>query len=201
MRLISTLAILSGLIMVGSVQAQNPLGIGQKAPAADQVVEDINGRTLNFNEAVQRNGLLIIFLSNTCPWVAKWESRVNSLYNQASVNNIGMIALNPNERIRDRGESMEDMRKRSKKMNYNFYYALDKDHKIADALGASRTPEVFLFDGNLNLVYHGAIDDNADNVGSVSEAYASDAIDFLLSNGEVLNQQSKLQGCPIKRTE
>lgn len=201
MRLFSTLVILSGLIMTGNIQAQNPLGLGEQAPAADQVVEDTNGRTLNFNRAVESNGLLVIFLSNTCPWVAKWESRINSLYNQARVNDIGMIALNPNERIRDRGESMEDMRKRSQKMGYNFSYALDEDHLIADALGASRTPEVFLFDSNLNLVYHGAIDDNADNAGSVNEAYVSDAINAMASNGVVSNKQTNFQGCPIKRVE
>lgn len=201
MRLYSTLAILSGLIMTGITQAQNPLGLGQQAPAAEQVVEDINGRTLNFNEAVESNGLLIIFLSNTCPWVAKWESRINSLYNQARVNNVGMVALNSNERIRNRGESMEDMRKRSQKMDYNFSYALDEDHIIADALGASSTPEVFLFDGNLNLVYHGAVDDNANNTSAVETAYVSDAINALASGIEISIGQTDFPGCPIKRTE
>lgn len=201
MRLFKTVTVLSSLMMISFAQAQNPLRVGERAPVADQVVEDTNGRTLNFNEAVQSNGLLVIFLSNTCPWVAKWESRINALYNQSRVNNVGMVALNPNERIRDRGESMEDMRKRAQKMGYNFSYALDEGHIIADALGASRTPEVFLFDGSLNLVYHGAIDDNADNESRVNQAYVADAINALVGGNEILPRKTNLSGCTIKRTE
>lgn len=187
------------LLLSIPLQAQRGLNIGDRAPQTSQKVEDISGRTLTLQQVAGSNGLLVIFSCNTCPWVAKWEDRYNVLSSLASSNNIGMIALNPNERIRDRGESMEDMDKRAQKQGYNFYYALDKDHVIADAFGATRTPEVFLFDGNMNLVYHGAIDDNADDANKVEAEYAIDAINALVRRNEIGNKETKSLGCTIKR--
>lgn len=191
------------LILTALAQAQNnsALEIGDKAPQTNLEVEDTSGRTLTLEEVAGDNGLLVMFSCNTCPWVAKWEDRYNGLSDLAEANNIGMVALNPNERIRNRGESMDDMKKRAQKQNYNFPYALDKDHVIADAFGATRTPEVFLFDADMTLVYHGAIDDNADDANAVEATYAVDAINQLISGSEISKKETKSLGCTIKRTE
>ncbi|SMO37474.1 AhpC/TSA family protein [Gracilimonas mengyeensis] len=181
------------------LQAQKALSIGAKAPEINRSVEDISGRSLTLQGVAGSNGLLVIFSCNTCPWVAKWEDRYPVLHRIATANNVGMIALNPNERIRDRGESLEDMDKRAQKQDYNFYYALDKDHIIADAFGATRTPEVFLFDSNLNLVYHGAIDDNANDAQAVQERYAIDALNALIAGEQISKKETKSLGCTIKR--
>lgn len=182
-------------------QAQAVLKIGDKAPVVNQEVIDTSGRTLTLSNSSGSNGLLVLFTCNTCPWVTKWEDRYNDLATLAQSNNIGVIALNPNERIRDRGESMSDMKKRAQKQQYNFPYALDKDHIIADAFGATRTPEVFLFDENMTLIYHGAIDDNADNRNAVEAEYAADAIRALANGEEISTKETKSLGCTIKRTE
>lgn len=182
-------------------QTKNSLEIGDKAPQINQEVEDTSGRTLTLAGVAGDNGLLVIFSCNTCPWVAKWEDRYNGLAELAESNDIGMIALNPNERIRNRGESMEDMRKRAQKQNYDFPYALDENHVIADAFGATRTPEVFLFDENLTLVYHGAIDDNANDAGAVEATYTEDAINQLVGGTEISTKETRSLGCTIKRTK
>lgn len=167
----------------------------------DRQVEDISGRNISLQQATDRNGLIVIFSSNTCPWVAKWEDRMVDLSTFASNNDFGMIALNSNERIRDRGESLEDMNRRSQKQNYNFTYALDAGHEIADAFGAEYSPEVFVFDLNLQLVYHGAIDDNPNNAASVSKSYVMDVLNALLSGEPVETRQTRIVGCSIKRSE
>lgn len=196
------LFVLAAAVLLSAFAQLNPaLKIGDKAPKTDQEVLDTSGRTLSLEGVAGENGLLVMFTCNTCPWVAKWEDRYNGLALLADANDIGMIALNPNERIRNRGESMEDMRKRSQKMEYNFPYALDQDHIIADAFGATRTPEIFLFDGNMTLVYHGAIDDNANDANAVETAYATDAINELISGNDIAVQETKSLGCTIKRTE
>lgn len=182
-------------------QAQEALNIGDKAPATEQEVTDTSGRTLTLANTSGENGLLVLFTCNTCPWVTKWEDRYNSLADLARSNNIGVIALNPNERIRDRGESMGDMKKRAQKQEYSFPYALDKNHIIADAFGATRTPEIFLFDNNMNLVYHGAIDDNADDLNAVEANYAVEAINALVNGEEISQKETKSLGCTIKRNE
>jgi len=195
---LSAVMILAAFTQITTVDA---LKIGDKAPQTTLEIEDTSGRSLTLAGVAGDNGLLVMFTCNTCPWVAKWEDRYNGLAALAGTNSIGMIALNPNERIRDRGESMEDMKRRAQKQNYSFPYALDENHKLADAFGATRTPEIFLFDSNMKLVYHGAIDDNADDANTVEATYAEDAIRQLVAGTGVSQQETKSLGCTIKRTE
>lgn len=183
------------------VNAQRILSIGSEAPMLEHSVEDINGRSLTLSQTAQQNGLLVIFSCNTCPMVSRWEDRIKAVANSARLNNIGMLVLNPNERIRERGESLSDMKRRATKQTYNFLYASDKDHVIADAFGATKTPEVFLFDGSLQLVYKGSIDDNANNASAVKNQYLEDAIQALASGTEIEVQRSAPKGCPIKRNK
>lgn len=187
--------------VVTEVSAQQSLSIGSETPLTDHKVEDVNGRTINLSEIAQQNGLVVIFSCNTCPMVSRWENRMKALANSARLNNIGMIVLNPNERIRERGESLEDMKRRSTKQTYNFVYALDKDHVIADAFGATKTPEVFVFDGSMKLVYKGSIDDNPNNPSGVTKRYVDDAVQALASGNQVEVSRSVPKGCPIKRNE
>ncbi len=191
------------ILLISSIDsfAQSGLRIGAKAPTLSQKVEDYSGRSITLSEAAQRNGLIVLFSCNTCPWVARWESRYVEASNYAKVNQVGMIALNSNERIRERGESMEDMKKRANKKGYNFYYALDKDNIIADAFGASDTPQVFLFNQNMELVYKGAIDDSPNSANGVKENYLRAAMDEMLSGNKVTKNSTKPVGCPIKRKE
>ena len=173
--------------------------IGSKAPMIDQKMQDISGRSLSLSEVVQENGLLVIFSSNTCPWIMKWEDRYIEVSRISRENRIGMIALNPNENYRDRGDGMDDMIKRARKASYDFPYVLDKDHLVADAFGASRTPYLFLFNGELELVYVGAIDDNANDAASVKKHYIKDAIEQLISGQQLSLPSTKSLGCSIKR--
>jgi len=184
-----------------NVHAQSSLKIGSKAPMMDHSVEDVNNRSLSLSQITESNGLLVIFSCNTCPWVSKWEDRMKTISNTARINNVGMVALNPNERIRERGESLSDMKRRSTKQTYNFIYAIDKDHAIADAFGATKTPEVFLFDGDMKLVYKGAIDDNPDDESLVKNPYLENAIQALVDGSAIKNSKTKLEGCSIKRIE
>lgn len=186
-----------GLIVTS--QAQTQLAIGSTLPMADHKMEDVSGRSLSLSDVAGNNGLLVIFTCNTCPWVMKWEDRYPDISRMARENNIGMIALNPNEGYRDRGDGMEDMIKRAQKMNYDFPYVLDANHKVADAFGASRTPHVYLFNANKKLVYVGAIDDNANDASAVKEYYLKDAIEQMLAGEQITTPTTRSLGCTIKR--
>ncbi|MFD2532171.1 redoxin family protein [Gracilimonas halophila] len=195
------LIIFLGITVSGVAQNITPLKMGSNAPETDRVIVDTSDRNTTLSDVADNNGLIVIFSCNTCPWVAKWEDRYNEISSLANQNDVGMIALNSNERTRDRGEAMEDMRRRAQKQGYNFIYALDKDHIIADAFGATRTPEVFLFDENLELVYHGAIDDNAENGSEANSRHLEEAIVTIASGNDIQKRRTQIQGCTIKRTE
>jgi len=175
------------------------LPIGEKALMTDVKMQDITGSMISLADVAGENGLLVVFTSNTCPWVHRWEDRYVEIGALAKEKNIGMIALNPNEPARGQGESMNDMIKRAADYNYNFHYALDKDHKLADAYGALHTPHIYLFDSDMTLVYRGAIDDNARSAAEVQNHYLRDAINSLTAGEPIAVTSSRSLGCTIKR--
>ena len=169
-----------------SITAQDiqQIPLGSTLPLGDVEMEDISGRNLSLNGIKGEKGLLVIFSCNTCPWVIKWEDRYPIVQEIAEANDIGMILLNPNEDYRDKGDGMEDMILHAEKAGYASY-VLDKNHRVADAFGASRTPHVYLFDSEDTLVYVGAIDDNANSATDVEEFYIKDAIEQLSAGQDI----------------
>ena len=197
----SFLIALIGLVSAINIVAQDiqQLPLGSTLPLGDVQMEDISGRNLSLNEVKADNGLLVIFSCNTCPWVIKWEDRYPVVQELATVNDIGIILLNPNEDYRDKGDGMEDMILHAEKAGYNLPYVLDKNHRLADAFGASRTPHVYLFNAEDKLVYVGAIDDNANSAADVEVFYVEDAIEQLSAGQAITRSSTKSIGCTIKR--
>mgnify|MGYP005815643663 FL=1 len=194
---------LVGLLIVstGLSQQMEELPIGSDAPMTDLSMQTVSGEEVTLKQAADENGLVVIFSCNTCPWVERWEDRYPMVFDITEKNKIGMIALNPNEDYRERGDGMQDMVLRAKKMKYEFPYALDKDHKIADAFGATRTPHIYLFDADMKLVYVGAIDDNARDANAVESFYLKDAIEQMVAGEKITQSKTKSLGCTIKRVD
>tara|TARA_R110001599_G_scaffold69410_3_gene195380 strand:+ start:154158 stop:154775 length:618 start_codon:yes stop_codon:yes gene_type:complete len=194
---------LVGLLIVstGLSQQMEELPIGSDAPMTDLSMQTVSGEEVTLKQAADENGLVVVFSCNTCPWVERWEDRYPMVFDITEKNKIGMIALNPNEDYRERGDGMQDMVLRAKKMKYEFPYALDKDHKIADAFGATRTPHIYLFDADMKLVYVGAIDDNARDANAVESFYLKDAIEQMVAGEKITQSKTKSLGCTIKRVD
>jgi peroxiredoxin len=180
-------------------RAADPLAIGASAPMTDAPMTTTAGETLTLADAAGENGLLVMFTCNTCPYVKAWEDRYNAVAEAAAERGIGMVAVNPNVAYRDRGDSMADMQARAKAQGYAFPYAVDENAALADAFGATKTPELFLFDADMTLVYHGAIDDNAQDAEAVEAPYAMNAMQALAAGEEVAEPVTKSIGCSIKR--
>ena len=158
LRLIKNILIFSSLF---SFILAEDLALGSSIPLPDVKMVDISGKKVSLNDVKMKNGLLVNFSCNTCPWVVRWQDRYNDLAKVSKKNKIGFIAINPNAGKRERGENMEDMKEFAEKYGHNFLYTLDKGAKLATAFGARTTPHIYLFDGDGKLVYRGAIDDNA----------------------------------------
>jgi peroxiredoxin len=198
--LLVCLAGLLGLALT-VIGPEKELEIGSKAPLVDLKMRDVSGQMLSLRDVAGKNGLLVIFSCNTCPWVAAWEDRYLIVAQKAKELGIGMIAVNPNEAYRNRGDGFEDMQKRAQEKGYTFPYVLDEGSKLADAFGATRTPHVFLFNKELVLVYRGAIDDNARNPEAVTQHYLLDAMEAMASGKPIPVATTRSIGCTIKRVE
>jgi thiol-disulfide isomerase/thioredoxin len=177
----------------------DPLPLGSPIPNPDIKMKDISGKEVSLSEAKTDKGLLVMFSCNTCPIVKKYQSRTLEVCKHATDNNIGIILLNSNEATRGDGDSYNDMKEYAKEQGYYFNYVLDDNSKMADAFGAMRTPEIFLFDKDGKLAYHGAIDDNSTSPDEVTRKHAILAIDELVSGKEISRKETRSVGCVIKR--
>jgi hypothetical protein len=175
------------------------LPIGAALPKADLRLKDVSGKELSLQEAMQANGLLVMFSCNTCPYVIRNQSRTRDICRYAQSSKIGVVLLNSNEGDREGGNSFGEMQSYAKSQGYQWYYALDSKSVMADAFGASRTPECYLFDKSGKLVYHGAIDDSPGDAGQVRRPHLKEAIREIMQGREVSVKETRSVGCSINR--
>ena len=174
------------------------LEIGSTMPLKDLELADISGKNITLANAKGDAGTLVVFSCNTCPWVIRWEDRYISLANTYAQKGIGMIAVNSNAARFGGEDSLEEMLEHAKNKGYNFPYAQDPESELATAFGATKTPHIYLFNGDDKLVYRGAIDDNAKNAKKVDVPFLANAIDALLAGNPINPQTTKALGCSIK---
>ena len=185
-------------ILLLSLNKASELSIGSMMPEMGHRMKNINGKNLTLSDAKGDVGTLVIFSCNTCPWVVKWEDRYVSITEAYSPKGIGVIAVNSNAARFSGDDSLEKMKKHSKKNKYNFPYVQDPGSKLAKAFGATKTPHIYLFDDKDRLVYRGAIDDNARSANSVEEQFLSNAIDELIAGKPISKETTRAIGCSIK---
>jgi thioredoxin-related protein len=199
MKSIACLALAAlGLLSFSTLRAPG-LPIGAAIPKADVRVKDVSGKTLTLQEAKQTNGLLVMFTCNTCPYVIRNQSRTKEICAYARSNKVGVVLLNSNEGDRQGDNSFEEMQSYAKSQGYEWYYAVDDKSVMADAFGASRTPECYLFDKNGKLVYHGAIDDSPGDASQVKRYHLKEAIQETMQGKEVTVKETRSVGCSINR--
>jgi thioredoxin-related protein len=182
-----------------SFTMEDPLPLGASVPKADNKLKDISGKEITLKDAIKENGLLVMFSCNTCPVVINNQARTKEICQFATKKSIGVVLLNSNEANRKSSESLNAMQEYAKGQSYSWYYAEDKNNELADAFGASRTPECFLFNKDGKLIYHGAIDDSPSDAASIKRNHLKEAINEVLAGKEVSVKQSKSVGCSIKR--
>ncbi len=199
-----SLFILVGIAITASAFTDvnnDPLPIGKSSKAMNMDVTNFKGENASLKSYAKKNGLIVIFSSNTCPFVIAWESRYPDLADYCKKNDIGFVLLNSNEARRAGEASLSEMEKHATEMKYDFQYLMDKDSRVADAFGAKATPQVYLFNNENNLVYRGAIDDNHKNESEVKHTYAMDALQNLVGGKEINPETTNALGCSIKRVK
>jgi thioredoxin-related protein len=176
------------------------LSLNASIPQADYKMKDVSGKEVSLNEVKTAKGLLVIFSCNTCPYVKLSESRIKEYSDFCLANGIGCILVNSNEAQRTEDDSFDEMVKYYAAQKLKCSYTVDEKSFLANAFGAGRTPQCFLFNSK-GLVYKGAIDDNVKDPAAVKEAYLKNALTALLKNETPRTQETKSIGCTIKRLE
>ena len=204
---------ITALALVGLTSAfitpgNDILEIGTPAPATDTKMKSVKGDMISLADVKGENGVLVVFSCNTCPFVVGspgygdgWEGRYNAVYDEAEKAGVGMIIVNSNEAKREGADSFEAMEKKASDQKYKAHYVVDENSALADAFGAKTTPHVFLFDGDMKLIYRGAIDDSNESPEKVTETWLQNALK-LTGEGNTAGidpNSTRQMGCSIKR--
>lgn len=164
----------------------------------EELYDVVTKEMVNLNTQFNDNGLLVVFTCNTCPFVIKAQQRTNEVIEVAQSQKINIVFINSNEAQRKDVDSKEKMKEYATKHNYA-NYLVDENSQWANTFGATKTPEVFLFNADRLLVYKGAMDDNPSNPQEVEELYLQNAMHAAANGGEISPNTTKSIGCSIKR--
>lgn len=194
--LFSLMAFVTGHLLSQNIQS---IAVGSKAPKTEVEMLDVSGKKVTINNSMDKNGVLVMFSCNTCPYVIKNQERTKKIAAYAQKNNMGVIIINSNEAYRSKDDSYEAMQAYAKEQGYKWYYTIDENATVANAFGATRTPEVFLINNEGVVIYKGAIDDNPSDAANVKRKHLEIAIAEAVKGKEITVKESKSVGCTIKR--
>jgi peroxiredoxin len=178
--------------------AAERLPLGSAAPEAGVMMETTAGTKVSIASVKGAKGTLVVFTCNHCPWAKAWEQRVAVAGNAALGQGFGVVAINPNDPAKVPEDALEPMKERAQALGLKFPYAVDATSGIAKAFGATKTPEVFLFDAAGKLVYTGAVDDNAEKPAEVKQKFLEQALASVAAGKPVASPETKAIGCSIK---
>ncbi len=171
------------------------LALGTEIPQFD--LPGVDGQNHSLSDYDDADALVLIQSCNHCPYVQAWEDRMSAIARDYAGRGVRVVAVNSNDAERYPADSFAEMRARAAARAFAFDYLYDEPQAIARALGAERTPEVFVFDRDRRLVYHGAIDDSREETG-VRQQYLRDALDAVLSGEDPPLAETPSLGCTVK---
>ena len=190
-----------GLVFAGKYNSI--MDIGDLLPEFTNL-PSTSGNSISSNDLTE-DVLVIVSLANHCPWVKGMDKDMVKLANSFKENSVRVIGLSVNHREDDR---LPAMKVHAQKNGYNFDYIYDESQEFGRNLGATRTPEYFVFNKERKLMYTGALYDspakmNRDGTvkyinGEPSQFYVKDAIKSLLDGKEVQIKETRAHGCSVK---
>ncbi|MFW6020212.1 MAG: thioredoxin family protein [Bacteroidales bacterium] len=196
-KIIGLLIVFMGIVATGS--AQQGLNVGDEAVEFNLL--NVDGEYVSLEDYQDKEGVVVIFTCNHCPYAQAWEQRIINLHHDYAGKGYPVVAINPNDSNVVAEDSYTAMQQRAEEKDYPFPYLLDAKQDIFPAYGATKTPHVYLLenkDDKFIVSYIGAIDNNYKSADNVTETYLADAIDALIEGKKPDPVNTKAIGCSIK---
>ncbi|MFA3783482.1 thioredoxin family protein [Melioribacteraceae bacterium 4301-Me] len=172
--------------------------LGTTAPHFN-LPDTISGKSMDLDELKSKHATVVMFICNHCPYVKHILSELVKLTNEYIQKGISFIAINSNDVISYPEDSPENMKKLAQEMGFAFPYLYDETQQVAKAYHAECTPDFFVYDKDLKLVYRGQFDDSRPkNNIPVTGKDLKNALDCILQGKEVDKNQKPSIGCNIK---
>ena len=192
---LASLVVIGFAAVAGSGRTSNDL----PAPPAigtmidDFKLPDVDGKEHSLNSLKGKSGTVLIFIATKCPVSNAYNERMEKLAQEYRAKGINVIGINSNVT-----EPAAEVKSHAAEKHLTFTILKDDGNKIADRLGATRTPEVYALDASGKLVYHGRID-NSQNPANISSNDLREALDSLLAGKPIQKTTGAAFGCTIKR--
>jgi len=159
----------------------------------DFKLPDADGAEHSLKSLMGKNGAVVIFIATKCPVSNAYNDRMEKLAQDYKAKGINVIGINSNNT-----EPSAEVKSHAAEKHLSFAILKDEGNKIADRLGATRTPEVYLLNASMKLVYHGRID-NSQKVEAITSNDLRDAVDEMLAGKPITKTGGAAFGCTIKR--
>lgn len=185
------------LFIAGASGAALAITPGDPMPLPQRSMPAVLEDTVSLADIGGEVGTLVLFANNRCSYVTSWHDRMVDVAHYAQRHSIGVIMVNPSDPLQHQDESFAAMRHKASEHGYGFPYVRDEDGVLAEAFGARRLPEAFLFDGTGTLVYRGAVDDNAEDPMGVGQHFLRSAITELSRGDTITTPMTKAVGCMV----
>lgn len=174
------------------------LSLGTSAPHF-HLPDVVSKRELNLQSVRGPKGLLVMFICRHCPFVKHLEKALAQLGREYQSNGIGIVAISSNDAVNYPEDSPESLARQARDLGFTFPYLYDESQAIARAYDATCTPDFFLFNGDLRLVYRGQFDDSrpGNNIPITGKDLRA-ALDAVIAGKPVNPNQRPSIGCNIK---
>jgi peroxiredoxin len=161
-------------------------------------LKSTNNEVVSTYDYSDKYAFLVLVTCNHCPYAQAYWPRVIKLAEKFEEDNLGVVAICGNDTAVQPQDSFDNMQRLAAQFRLSFPYLHDEDQSVMKQLGATKTPEVFLFNSKRELVYKGAIDDSWDNESTVMSVYLDDAIEYTLDGIDIDYPEVEAEGCSIK---
>ena len=181
-----------------SLTPSNMIALGTKAPDFE-LVNTVDDQLVSLDDAKGLNGTVIMFICNHCPFVKHVNNELSQLAKDYKSKGIKCIAISSNDVENYPQDSPEKMKQHAIEHEFIFPYLYDQTQDVAKAYDAACTPDFYVFDEQLKLVYRGQLDNSRPNNGiPVTGKDLRSALDHLLENEPIDPNQKPSIGCNIK---
>ena len=167
--------------------------------AIDFALLGVDQQSWTLQKCMGERGLLVMFISNHCPYVKAIRHRLVRDTGDLKALGINSVAIMPNDTMAYPDDSIENMSLISQEFNFPFPYLLDDTQEIARAYAAVCTPDFFGYNADLELQYRGRLDAGGPKSGDdsqVRELY--EAMKLVAETGRGPEHQIASMGCSIK---
>ncbi len=172
------------------------INLGTKAEDFDLPATD--GKRYSLDSFKDSKGLVVAFTCNHCPYAQASWPLLTKLADQFRNKNISFVGINPNDENLYPEDSFEVMKEKIDEWGINFPYLRDESQEIARNYGAVCTPDVFVYDQNRKLYFHGRVNDNWKEPEKVTREDLKDALNSLVQGKPAPSDQKPSMGCSIK---